>query len=90
MIERQITIECEGGLHARNAIMLTDVASRYKSEISLINAGVEGNAKSLLSVLMLGIASGTEVTLRIFGPDESDALLDILQLVEKKFAPSEK
>ena len=37
-----------------------------------------------------GIASGTEVTLRIFGPDESDALLDILQLVEKKFAPSDK
>ena len=90
MIEREIIIECDGGLHARNAIVLTDIASRYKSEITLTHAGVEGNAKSLLSVLMLGITSGAQVTLRIFGSDESDALLDILQLIENKFEVNQK
>ncbi len=85
MIERTIVVNCRGGLHARPAKMLADTASRFSSEITLVNGDVEGNAKSLLSILMLGVPEKTEVMLRIFGADEAKALIAILRLIDSNF-----
>ena len=65
--------------------MLADTASRFSSEITLVNGDVEGNAKSLLSILMLGVPEKTEVSLRIFGSDEAKALIAILKLIDSNF-----
>ena len=86
MIERTIAVKCFGGLHARPAKMLADTASRFSSEITLVKGDLEGNAKSLLSILMLGISENTEVLLRIFGSDEGKALLAIMKLVDSNFS----
>ena len=86
MIERIISVKCPGGLHARPAKMLADTASRFSSEITLYNGSIEVNAKSLLSILMLGIPEDYEVTLRIFGADEGKALYAIMQLIDSNFA----
>ena len=85
MIERTIEIKCVGGLHARPAKILADTASQFSSEITLCCGGIEGNAKSLLSILMLGISQNTNVTLRIFGADEGKALLAIMKLIDSNF-----
>lgn len=85
MIERTIEVKCTGGLHARPAKLLADTASRFSSEITLCNGDTEGNAKSLLSILMLGISQNSSVTLRIFGSDEGRALLAIMKLIENNF-----
>ncbi len=89
MIERTIEVKCIGGLHARPAKLLADTASRFSSEITLYNDDIEGNAKSLLSILMLGISQDMSVTLRIFGADEGKALLAIMKLAENNFADSD-
>ncbi len=89
MIERTIKVNCVGGLHARPAKLLADTASRFSSEITLVNGDIEGDAKSLLSILMLGIAEGNEVLVRIFGADEGKALLAIVELAERDFAAKE-
>ena len=85
MIERTIKINCVGGLHARPAKLLADTASSFSSEITLVNGDIEGDAKSMLSILMLGIAQGSEITVRIFGADEGKALLAIVKLAESGF-----
>lgn len=85
MIERTVSFKCQNGLHARPARMLADTASRFSSEITLVCDGTEGNAKSLLSILMLGIPENKEVTLRIFGSDETKALIGILDLIDRNF-----
>lgn len=90
MIERTITVKCTGGLHARPAKMLADTASQFSSEITLYNGDIEGNAKSLLSILMLGISENTNVKLRIFGADEGRALLAIMKLVESNFVDTDQ
>lgn len=89
MIERTIEITCVGGLHARPAKLLADTASQFSSEITLVNGDIEGNAKSLLSILMLGVAQNSSVVVRIFGTDEGKALLAILQLAENGFTDTE-
>ena len=85
MIERDFVILNEIGLHARPAAKLTQVASKYKSEIILIKDNKMANAKSLLSVLALGIFKGTKFSVRISGSDEIEAMLHIKKLIENNF-----
>ena len=47
--------------------------------------GREVNAKSIMGVLMLAAAKGTSVTIKLDGPDESDALSAIVDLFERNF-----
>ncbi|HHY83094.1 MAG TPA: HPr family phosphocarrier protein [Clostridiales bacterium] len=86
MVEREFVIENEAGLHARPAARLIKVASSFMSDISIIRNGKTGNAKSLLSVLALGVFKGTKITIRIDGPDEITALYKISKLIESNFS----
>ncbi len=45
MIEKQVTIVNNAGLHTRPAAMLTKLASRFKSEFYIVKNGVSVNAK---------------------------------------------
>lgn len=82
MIEKSFVIQNEVGLHARPAAKLTQVASNFKSEILLVKDTKTANAKSLLSVLALGIFRDTEFRIRIIGPDELEAMCKITRLIE--------
>ena len=44
------------------------------------------NAKSLLGVLSLGIMGGTEIRIIAGGPDEEQAVEELVKLVESGFA----
>lgn len=88
MVERDFLIKDEAGLHARLAAKFTRVASSYKSEIRIIKEGQEekeGNCKSLLSILALGIFGGTRFTIKIVGPDEVEAMHALTRLIEHDF-----
>lgn len=85
MIEKEFIIENEAGLHARPAAELIKVADSFKSDIKIIKDCKTGNAKSLLSVLALGIFKGSKITVQINGPDEISALYRITKLIESNF-----
>ena len=89
MIEKEFTIENEAGLHARPAAKLIKVASSFKSDIRIIRDGKVGNAKSLLSVLALGIYKGTRIKVQISGTDEITALYRVQKLIENNFVDEE-
>jgi len=86
MIEREFVIENEAGLHARPAAQLIKVAGSFMSDISIVRNEKVGNAKSLLSVLALGIFKGAKITIRVDGPDEITALYKISKLIESNFS----
>jgi len=85
MIEREFIINNEIGLHAGAAAKFTQVAGNYKSEIRLIKNSKIGNAKSLLSVLVLGIFKGSRFKVQIVGSDELEAASGITRLIENGF-----
>ena len=89
MIEKEFTIYNEAGLHARPAAELIKIASSFKSEIRIIRDDKVGNAKSLLSVLALGIFKGSKILVQINGPDEITALYRISKLIENNFLEEE-
>lgn len=87
MITREFIISNEHGLHARPAVLFSNEAAKYTSEISLKIAGSEliADAKSVVSILMLRIRPGTKIVIRISGEDEIDAIEALSRLVESNF-----
>lgn len=88
MIEVQIEVKNEHGVHARPATKLAQLAGKYCSSLTVVNKGVEADAKSVISVMMLAAVKGTYLTLRADGSDEREAVAEVIQLFEGKFGES--
>jgi len=83
MVERRVKVGSSVGLHARPATLFCKAAGQQPAKVT-ITAGDRGpaDARSILSVLGLGVASGEEVVLAAEdgpGAEESlDALVELL------------
>lgn len=84
MTRREITIQLPSGLEARPVALLVQVASQYKSEIRLESAGRYFNAKSIMGMMTLGLASGEKVVVSADGADEEDAIESIEKYLSGK------
>lgn len=73
----RVTAPVPHGLHARPATALVEVAKRFRAEIA-VSAGTKvGNAKSLVSLLRLGVSGGQPLTVSASGDDAEAALAAI-------------
>ncbi len=84
MINRTVTIKNKLGIHARPAGQFVRVAAQFKSFVYIGRNGKEVNGKSIMGVLMLAAACGTELNLRIDGEDEYAAMEALVDLIENK------
>lgn len=85
MVERKIEVTNRLGLHARPAAILVQKANKFKSEIKLQKDDLEGNAKSILSVMALAAEVGSFVIIKAEGEDEVSAVEELAKLFEEKF-----
>ena len=88
MIEVELTVKSEQGLHARPADLFVRAANRFQSEIrirNLTNGSEYVNAKSILKILSLGVYSGFKIQLTLDGSDETEAVEVITALVNSNF-----
>jgi phosphocarrier protein HPr len=77
------------GLHLRAAAELVKVANKFKSQV-FIHHGVQNvNAKSLMGLMTLAAAKGTELEFECDGPDSKEAMAGLKQLLENKFGEKE-
>ncbi|MDO4321977.1 MAG: HPr family phosphocarrier protein [Lachnospiraceae bacterium] len=77
MTKREITIQLPSGLEARPVALLVQVASQYESEIHVESEGRTVNAKSIMGMMTLGLASGETVVVTANGSDETEAVQNI-------------
>lgn len=89
MVETKIEIINRLGLHARAAAKLVHAAGNFDSEVTVTKDGEEVNAKSILGILQLGAAVGTEIVLRCEGSDEEQALDAVAKLFADRFGEGE-
>lgn len=92
MIEKRVTVTNGLGLHARAAARVVHTANRFQSAMRLerVDDNVSADAKSILSVLMLAAARGTELSATAAGADEADAIAALADLFCNGFGESEK
>jgi phosphocarrier protein len=86
LISRQLTVVNELGLHARAAARFVSVASRFTSQIRVTRGHRTMDGKSILGLLLLAAARGSELTVTADGPDEAEAIAALGSLVERGFA----
>ncbi len=84
-ITRIVTIVNQRGLHARAAAKFVKLADRFAAEVTVIKGDTEVSGRSIMGLMMLAAAPGTEIELRARGSDAEAALAAIAELVERKF-----
>lgn len=81
----ELSVENEHGLHLRPAADFVRLASRYRSEIKVVNltrgGGRQASARSLLEVSALGIDRGHSIRLTASGDDAEAAVQALSELI---------
>ncbi len=83
--EGVVTLDNVLGLHARAAARFVQVASRFRSRITLAKDGRTVDAKSILGVLMLAGAQGDRLQIAARGEDAREAVEALRSLVRSRF-----
>ncbi|MFN2516494.1 MAG: HPr family phosphocarrier protein [Pyrinomonadaceae bacterium] len=91
MVERTLLVKAPLGLHARAAAKLVRVARGFHSEVLLRrqDGTASADAKSILSVLMLAAARGTQLQASAEGIDEDAAMNAVAKLFAEGFGEIE-
>ncbi len=88
-LEREIKVINKLGLHARAAAKLVKTANAFASQLQLQCEDREADAKSIMSVMMLAAAKGTQVTIAAEGDDAEHALSAVAELFAERFGEDE-
>ena len=86
MYSQEAVVNNQVGLHARPATFFIQKANELKSSVWVEREERKVNAKSLLGVLSLGIVKGTAIKLEADGPDEKEAVDELVKLISSDFA----
>lgn len=82
MVSQKVKVKNPSGLHLRPAGKLCKTAMEYKCKITFSFRETTANAKSVLSVLGACVKEGDEVIFTCDGPDEEEALKEIITIIE--------
>ena len=85
MVTQSTTVRHEVGLHARPAAQFAKLAQRFNSDITVHCKSRSANAKSILSILGLGVTQNTTIEISAEGQDSEEAVKSLISLVERNF-----
>ena len=73
------------GLHARAAAAFVKTVEQFDAEVSVERIGQTVSGTSIMGLMMLAAAKGTEITVHVTGKQAKEALQAISELVNNKF-----
>lgn len=82
---RELAIINQRGLHARASAKFVKCAESFDADITVSRDGMSVPATSIMGLMMLGAAMGTSISVVATGPQASEALEALAQLVDSKF-----
>lgn len=89
MQEKPTTIINKLGLHARAATKFSNLANRFSCDIAVCRGDKKIDGKSIMSLMLLAAAKGSELILTTDGDDEEEAMKALLVLIENRFEEEE-
>jgi multiphosphoryl transfer protein len=81
MKQVELVIKNPTGLHARPAKIFVNAAKQFKSDVRVYHGNKKANAKSLISMLTLGVETGHSIRIEVDGVDEDEALTTLATAV---------
>jgi phosphocarrier protein len=85
MIEKEVKIINDAGLHTRPAATIVKLASKFKSDFYIYRDGMKINGKSIIGVMTLAAEKGATLKLRFEGEDEEEAARVITDYFNRGF-----
>ncbi len=82
MVSKEFTINNELGMHMRPASLLSQMAAKYQSNITIKYNGKDFNAKSVMLLMTALIKCGSQIEVVCDGPDEEAALAEITAFID--------
>ena len=86
---RELLIVNRLGMHARAAARFAAVASRFDSQIHVVRGSRKVNGKSIMGLMMLAAAKGSQIEVCAEGKDAEAALNALESLVKNRFDEKE-
>jgi phosphocarrier protein len=83
--QRSVKIRNRLGMHARAAVKFVQLANHFQSDINVLKDGTEVNGKSIMGLLTLVAAWGTEIAVSASGDDADQAVDALVALVSDGF-----
>ena len=83
MVNKEVVVRCESGLHNRQATYFVQKANEFDCSIWVESGNRRMNAKSLLGIMSLGVVTGATVTLVADGANAEQAVEVLAQLLQK-------
>ena len=77
------------GFHLRAANRIVKLTKTFASDVSISFDGRVANAKSIMGLASLAAECGAEVGIVIDGPDEDEAMVRMVRLIEVELAVPE-
>lgn len=85
MVNKEVKIVSETGLHLRPAGTLCREAMKFSSYITFKHKEGEYNAKSVLSVLGACVKKGDTINIFCDGDDEQEALEALVEVIKRDY-----
>ncbi len=82
MISVNVVIKNQAGLHSRAAAAFVQHTNKFVCDIYINFEGKTVDAKSIMGIISLGVACGSELILTFDGIDEKAAQDNLVDLVE--------
>ena len=82
MVSKEFTINNELGMHMRPASLLSQMAAKYQSNITVKHNGKDFIAKSVMLLMTALIKCGSQIEVVCDGPDEEAALAEITAFID--------
>jgi phosphocarrier protein HPr len=80
-----VTVENTQGLHMRPVMRFVDTASRFRSMVRVRKGDFQVDGKNPMEMILLEATKGTQLEIVADGPDSSDALRALADLVQSGF-----
>jgi len=85
LVTQEVTIINRRGLHARAAARLVKLAGEFDADITVSKDGAEVSGLSIMGLMMLAAAPGTQIGVRATGNQAKQAVEAITDLVTAGF-----
>lgn len=82
---RTVTVTNRHGLHARPAVVIVKTVQKYDAQVTIHRNSQSVDAASILDLLSLGAAQGSELILSASGPQAEEVLDALVQLFDAEF-----
>jgi phosphocarrier protein HPr len=84
-LSRQVQVKNNLGIHTRPATVIVRLLKNSKSDVFFTYKHDTINAKSIMSILMMGIRRNSRLTITVEGEDANDTMNTLLDAFENHF-----